>query len=77
MCALLVLSSRGARTGLSTHDTAPHTLGDVRTRLIRHVSWKVHQVIELGNLCILELVNIALELGWDGRLDGNTLALGV
>lgn len=74
--ALLVLPSRRAWTGLSTHDTTSHTLRNVRTGLVRHVSGKVHEVVKLGDLRIFVLLDIPLKLGGDGRLDGHTLALG-
>lgn len=56
--ALLVLVSRRARTGLSTHDTTAHTIGKVHCLLLRHVSWEVNQTRELGHLSCLDLFNI-------------------
>lgn len=71
-----MLTARAARTGLAAHYAAPHAIGYVRTRLVAHMSRKVHQVIKLGDLRILKLINIALKLGRDGRLDGHALPLG-
>jgi len=72
---LLVLTAHRARTCLSTHDTASHTLRNIRTGLVGHVPRKVDKVVELRDLGILIFVNVTLELGRDGRLDGNTLSL--
>ena len=60
---------------MSTHDTTSHPLGNVRTWLVGHVSWEIHQVIEFRNWGVLKLINVALELGWDGRLERDALTL--
>ena len=68
---LLIPPTRRARTCLSTHDTTPHTIWNIRTWLVRHMSRKVHQVIEIGYTGIFILFHITLKLGWDWWLDGD------